>query len=241
MQQRLPSRLDPPIGFAHRGARAIAPENTLEAFRLALRLGATGLESDVWLTADGVPVLDHDGVVGKGRIRKRRIADTDRSDLPDWIPSVEDLLVEVGDGYHLSLDIKDPAAAIPTAEVIRAHGDGLAERTWFCDPDDERLIGLRSQLPDVRLVHSTRLNKLARTPEQHAARLASAGLDGMNMHRTDWSGGLVVLFHRFEVFAFGWDLQHEHHLENGLRMGLDAIYSDHVDVMMDVHGREVGG
>ena len=54
----------PPIGFAHRGARAHAPENTLEAFRLALRLGATGLESDVWLTADGVAVLDHDGAVG---------------------------------------------------------------------------------------------------------------------------------------------------------------------------------
>lgn len=51
------------IGFAHRGARAYAPENTLEAFALALKLGADGLESDVWLTADGVPVLDHDGSV----------------------------------------------------------------------------------------------------------------------------------------------------------------------------------
>ncbi|MGA1075335.1 MAG: glycerophosphodiester phosphodiesterase, partial [Ilumatobacteraceae bacterium] len=61
MQQRLPSLLDPPIMFAHRGARAHAPENTIEAFQLALRLGATGLESDAWLTADGVVVLDHDG------------------------------------------------------------------------------------------------------------------------------------------------------------------------------------
>src|SRR6185436_7833703 len=55
-----PSLLDPPIGFAHRGARAHAPENTLDAFALALRLGATGLETDLWLTADGIPVLDHD-------------------------------------------------------------------------------------------------------------------------------------------------------------------------------------
>ena len=51
VQQRLPSLLDRPIMFAHRGARAHAPENTLEAFALGLRLGATGLESDVWLTA----------------------------------------------------------------------------------------------------------------------------------------------------------------------------------------------
>ena len=65
----MPDRLDPsvpPIGFAHRGARAHAPENTLEAFALALRLGATGLESDAWLTADGEVVLDHDGVVRVG-------------------------------------------------------------------------------------------------------------------------------------------------------------------------------
>ena len=66
MQQRLPSLLDHPIAFAHRGARAHAPENTIEAFKLGLRLGATGLESDVWLTADGIPVLDHDGVVRAG-------------------------------------------------------------------------------------------------------------------------------------------------------------------------------
>ena len=71
MQQRLPSLLVPPVGFAHRGARAHAPENTLEAFALALRLGATGLETDAWLTADGQVVLDHDGVVKVGR-RKRR-------------------------------------------------------------------------------------------------------------------------------------------------------------------------
>ncbi|MCB1039054.1 MAG: glycerophosphodiester phosphodiesterase, partial [Acidimicrobiales bacterium] len=70
MSPLLPSRLDPPLGFAHRGARAHARENTLEAFSLALRLGATALESDVWLTADGIPVLDHDGVVG-GRLRRR--------------------------------------------------------------------------------------------------------------------------------------------------------------------------
>ena len=65
--------LHPPIAFAHRGASAHAQANTLEAFRLGLRLGATGLESDVWLTADGIPVLDHDGYVRHG-VRRRAIA-----------------------------------------------------------------------------------------------------------------------------------------------------------------------
>src|SRR5204863_9540292 len=86
----LPSLIHPPIAFGHRGARAHAPENTLESFRLALRLGATGLESDVWRTADGEIVLDHDGVVRAG-IRRRSIAEVRRSELPDHIPTMAEL------------------------------------------------------------------------------------------------------------------------------------------------------
>ena len=67
VSQPLPSLRRPPIGFAHRGGMAHAPENTLEAFRLALRLGASGLESDAWLTADGVVVLHHDRSIGTFR------------------------------------------------------------------------------------------------------------------------------------------------------------------------------
>src|SRR6187431_1775616 len=80
VQQRLPSLLAEPIAFAHRGARAHARENTLEAFQLALKLGATGLESDVWVTSDGVAVLDHDGLATVRR-RKRPIRDLLRSQL----------------------------------------------------------------------------------------------------------------------------------------------------------------
>ncbi len=51
---------DWPVNLAHRGASASAPENTLEAFRLALRSGAGGIELDVHLTHDGYPVVIHD-------------------------------------------------------------------------------------------------------------------------------------------------------------------------------------
>ncbi|MFM8714015.1 MAG: glycerophosphodiester phosphodiesterase, partial [Actinomycetota bacterium] len=91
MQQRLPSILQPPVLFAHRGARAHEEENTMPAFLLAARLGATGLESDVWLTHDGVPVLDHEGVVG-GRLRRRAIAEVVSGDLPPHIPRLSQLL-----------------------------------------------------------------------------------------------------------------------------------------------------
>ena len=239
MQQRLPSLLDPPIAFAHRGARAHAPENTIEAFTLALRLGATGLESDAWVTADGVAVFDHLGVVRRG-VRRRRIAETTRAELPEHIPTVEDVFAACGTDFSLSIDLKDPAAYEPVVDAVRAQGGDMASRTWLCDPVLDNLVERRDALGDFRLVHSTRLAKLQHSPELHASRLSAAGVDAMNMHHTDWNGGLVVMFHRFGVLAFGWDMQFDHQLEPAVRMGLDAVYSDHVDLMMDIVQREVG-
>jgi glycerophosphoryl diester phosphodiesterase len=240
VQQRLPSRLDPPITFAHRGARAHAPENTIEAFALALKLGASGLESDVWMTADGVVVLDHDGVVKRG-VRKRPISEFTREDLPDHIPSLTELLAELGTGFHLSLDLKDPDSALPVIDAVAAVDESMLERVWLCEPSLERVIELRTRTDaPVRLLQTTRLERIKGTPEQRADRLARHGIDGINLHRTDWNGGLTTLFHRFDLVAFGWDLQHEHDLRSGLRMGLDAVYSDYVDVMTDAFIAEIG-
>ena len=105
MQQRLPSHLDPPLAFAHRGARAHAPDNTIEAFTLARRLGATGIESDVWVTSDGVPVLVHDGIVRRG-IRRVPISAVAYRDLPEYIPTLAALYAECGNDFDVSLDMK---------------------------------------------------------------------------------------------------------------------------------------
>ena len=225
--------LRPPIGFAHRGARAHAPENTLEAFRLALKLGATGLESDVWLTADGVPVLDHDGVLG-GFLRRRSIGSLARSALPAHIPALAEVYDACGAGFELSLDLKDAEAAAAVVAVAReAGGSEAVHRLWLCHPDWEQVASWRALDPDVRLVDSTRIRKIKEGPERRAASLAEAGIDAINMHATDWTGGLTTLFHRFELYAFGWDAQFPRVLASLLGMGIDAVYSDHVDVMME--------
>jgi glycerophosphoryl diester phosphodiesterase len=218
---------------------AHAPENTLEAFALALRLGATGLETDAWLTADGVVVLDHDGDVGS-RFRRRSISVVNRSDLPDHIPTLDDLVRECGTDFHLSIDLKDPQSGIPVLDVLSRRAPDLVARTWLCHPDQQLLADLRHVDPRVKLLQSTRLAKIREGPERRAAGLARARLDGINLHHTDWNGGLVSLFHRFGLVAFGWDLQYEHLLRPALRMGLDAVYSDHVDVMIDAYRTEIG-
>jgi glycerophosphoryl diester phosphodiesterase len=237
VQQRLPSLLDDPIAFAHRGARAHAPENTLEAFALALRLGANGLESDVWLTVDGVAVLDHDGVVAS-RLRKRPIAEVPRADLPEHIPTLADLYAVCGTGYSLSLDLKAPGTGQAVIDVTREMAPDMLERLWLCAPQWEALLPLRGQ--GARLVDSTRLARIKEGPERRASLLANEGIDGINLHHTDWNGGLVALFHRFQRVAFGWDMQHDDVLRPALRMGLDAVYSDWVDRMVDAYQNEVG-
>lgn len=221
-----------PIGFAHRGARAHAPENTIESFALALKLGATGLESDVWLTADGIPVLDHDGVVRSG-LRRRPIGSVERAALPSWIPTLEELYATCGTDFELSLDVKDDDAAAATVAVARAAGHDVLPRLWLCHPEWELVRTWRSLADDVRLVDSTRLRRIKEGAERRAADLADAGIDAVNLHHSDWTLGLTTLFHRFELHCFGWDAQFERVLASLLRMGMDGVYSDHVDRMVD--------
>jgi glycerophosphoryl diester phosphodiesterase len=228
----LPALLDPPITFAHRGARAHAPENTVEAFTLALRLGATGIESDAWITADGVAVLDHDGVVRRGR-RKVSIGRVERDALPEHIPALTDLLPLLGPAHHLSLDLKADTAAPVVVDTVRRERPDLLPRLWLCHEDWRVVAALRDLDPDVKLVDSTRLHRLKEGPERRAATLRERGIDAINLHHTDWTGGLTTLFHRFERYAFAWDMQHERVLRDVIRMGIDGIYSDWVDRMVD--------
>ena len=211
------------------------PENTIEAFRLALRLGATGLEPDAWLTADGVPVLDHDGVVRAGGLRKRAIPDTRRADLPAHIPTLEELYAACGTGFQLSLDVKHVPAAARVVDVARAAGHDLST-LWLCHHDWAVVAGWRTLADDLRLVDSTRLKAMKQGAERRAAQLHAAGIDCVNLHHSDWSGGLVALFHRFGRYVFGWDAQFDRIIDGLVRMGVDGIFSDHVDRLVDAVG-----
>jgi glycerophosphoryl diester phosphodiesterase len=230
-----PSSLEPnhptPITFAHRGARAEEPENTLRAFRRGLELGATGLESDARLTADGEVVLVHDAVARDGLRRRRRVAQSTAAQLAELqVPRLADLYAEVGTGYELSLDLYDPAAAEPVLAVAEAAGSSA--RLWVCSGRLETLAHVRSLGTSAHLVHSTKRSALEPSAERHADRLAQAGVAVCNMRHTEWTAGLVALFHRFGIRAFAWDVQEVRHLRAMLDMGVDALYSDHVDRMV---------
>jgi glycerophosphoryl diester phosphodiesterase len=231
VQQRLPRRLAEPVLFAHRGASAHAPENTLQAFSLALRLGANGLETDAWISKDGSVVLDHDGY-RRRLFSKNWIRDFRLSDLPFETTSLDALLAMNSPGrYELCIDVKDVAAF--DAIVERVVSAGFDDRVYLCHPDLEVLTGWAARRQGVRLVHSTRYDAIRQSPEAHAATLARCGIDVCNMHHSDWNGGLVALYHRFELTAFAWDVQHVSVAETMLRMGIDGIFGDDVEVLRE--------
>jgi glycerophosphoryl diester phosphodiesterase len=217
-----------PFGFAHRGASAHAPENTLPAFRLALDLGAPGLESDVWLTADGVPVLHHGG-----RLRRRPIDRIASDDLPGRLPRLSELFAACGTDYDLSLDIRDRGAAEVVLAVARAAGHDPS-RLWLVGGGLAG-SGWREVDPDVRLVSGTHPADLAGGSwSEHLERFREAGGGAVNLRRRRWTRPLVDSVHAAGLLAFGWDAQSTRRIRGLLDLGCDAVYSDHVDRMVAV-------
>jgi glycerophosphoryl diester phosphodiesterase len=87
--------------IAHRGASDAAPENTVEAFRLARELGADWVELDVRQTVDGVLAVHHDSALPDGRA----IAHTTAAELPPGVPTLRDALAAC-DGMGVNVEVK---------------------------------------------------------------------------------------------------------------------------------------
>jgi glycerophosphoryl diester phosphodiesterase len=170
-------------------------------------------------------------------LRRRSIASLTRAQLPAHIPTLSELYAEVGTQLDLSLDVKDPAAFGRVIQVAETAGDGALQRLWLCHPRWKQVAAWREACPDVRLVDSTFIGYMSNGPEQRAATLADAGIDAVNLHHSEWNGGLTSLFHRFGVLCFGWDAQHPRILDGLLEVGIDAVYSDHVDRMVEALDR----
>jgi glycerophosphoryl diester phosphodiesterase len=150
---------------------------------------------------------------------------------------LDEFYAEVGTALDVSLDVKDPAAFDRTVAVAQAAGDGALQRLWLCYHRWEQVAEWRRRCPDVRLVDSTFVGRMPGGPEERAAALAAANIDAVNLHHSEWTGCLTVLFHRFEILCFGWDAQHARILDGLLEVGVDGVYSDHVDRMVDALAR----
>ncbi len=125
-----------PLILGHRGASADAPENTLAAFALALEQNADGIELDVHLSADGVPVVIHDDTVdrttdGEGRVADLSLAELRRLTIPGGhtIPTLDEVFETFGRRTLYNVELKglridDGGLSAAVANAIEGHQVG---------------------------------------------------------------------------------------------------------------------
>jgi glycerophosphoryl diester phosphodiesterase len=133
------------LNIAHRGASGCTPPNTLAAFKKAVELGADGVEFDVQLSADGVPVIIHDFTVdsttdGSGRVAEMTLTQLKQLDAGsrfdpafagERIPTLEEALEAVGDRLLLDIELKDFSlrdGGLEQAVVTQIEQHGLGDR-----------------------------------------------------------------------------------------------------------------
>jgi glycerophosphoryl diester phosphodiesterase len=137
----VPGSSSHPILYAHRGAAAERPENTLESFQRAIELGADALEMDLHLTSDGHIVVSHDPSAARMAGVEARFCDTTLADIKRWdagygfkgaggerpfvdkgyrVPTLEEILVELP-GVPINIDLKQPRPSMvaPVMELVR--------------------------------------------------------------------------------------------------------------------------
>jgi glycerophosphoryl diester phosphodiesterase len=103
-----------PLIIGHRGASAVAPENTIAAFEAAIAAGADGIEFDVHLSRDGVPVIIHDDTLQRTHGLRKRVADMTADELHEVrVPRLSELFHLVGQNEMLlCLELKGSSESL---------------------------------------------------------------------------------------------------------------------------------
>lgn len=202
----------PAIG-GHRGAGKAAPENTLPAFALGVAMGASYLELDVQLSADGVPVVIHDFTLerttnGRGFVGAQTAAALRALDAGSWhgpefagakIPTLAEVLDWARERACLALEIKTKAGIYPgleeaTARAIRDAGmEGDVLVMSFHHAAVRRLTTLLSGIHAAAIIGCSPMNAAAVT--------RAAGADTINMGWHDVTPALVAAAHAAGMFV----------------------------------------
>jgi len=153
-----------PLVFGHRGASHAAPQNTLAAFRKAVAVGADGIELDVHLSRDGVPVVIHNDSVdattdGTGLVREMTLAQLKALDagvrfdaqfVGERIPTLEEVLAEVGARLLTNIELKaGHSTGLESAVVDVVKRMGMEARVWFSSFKPYALYKVRTFAPEI--------------------------------------------------------------------------------------------
>lgn len=223
-----------PLIFAHRGASAEKPENTLAAFRRALALGVDGVELDVHVTRDGVPVVFHDDDLRRltgerGRVVARSWRELRRLRVrgTEPIPRLVDVLRLTRGRCVVQIEIK---AGVPVAPVVRAVKAARATE-W---------VVLASF--SVGLVHEARrlaptvprmlISEGKRSPASLARQLAACDASGLSVdHRAIRSAAWVRRFAARGFAVWSWTVNDARVARRLAGWGVGALLGDNPALM----------
>lgn len=255
-----------PVVYAHRGASAYAPENTLESIDLAMRLGATWVENDVQRTKDGELVVVHDDSLARTTnveqvfpdrkpwlVKDFTAAEIARLDAGSWfseeyagarVPTLRNYMNRVQrNRQRLLLEIKKPEL-YPGIE--RQTLDLLGGLGWLDDAHVARRLVVQSFSADsIRIVHDLRpdiVTAFLGTPKVADLPRYAAFTDRINPWHTTISADWVAAVHRLRG-AHGkamevdtWIVDDAATARKVRGMGVDGIITNAPDVVRDAVG-----
>ncbi|GGN91519.1 glycerophosphodiester phosphodiesterase [Saccharibacillus kuerlensis] len=180
---------------AHRGFSGAAPENTLAAIRLAMKMPEVEwIEIDVQLSSDGVPVLIHDFTLGRttngrGAVREHTLHKLQSLDAGRWksrifsgesIPTLEQVLSEVRGRLKINIELKTTAewhAGLASAAAEAVRMQGMENEVIFTSFEPLALLEARDAAPEIRrgLIIDSRPADLSARLEEYGCTLLSIG------------------------------------------------------------------
>ena len=223
----------PAGGFArvgHRGASALAPENTLEALELAVELGCDMLEFDVLALVDGTVVLAHE----------RRLAGPAAPTLDEALAFCGDRLPHVG----LQVDLKRRGIERAVVEALRRHR--VIDRSWVSGFDAaslRRVAELEPELPRsytlprdrfgiskrgalAPVVRGALASLGASLPRRLPALLARARAGAATLHHSIASPAAIARAHELDAAVYVWTVDDPTLAERLVRAGADGIITN---------------
>ena len=242
-----------PRKFAHRGASGTYPENTMEAFRAALELGAEGFELDVHRTADGHIVVFHDDALGRttngsGPVHERSLAELRALDAgfrfsPDGGRSFpfrgSDVVIPtLGEVFEA---FPDTPVIIEVKQVAPALEEELARLLREARAGERCLVFSLEQLPLTRYRDLEPEQPTGFGPQDVSEFLRRLGSDAWDGYRppavafavpTTWHGTQIVsrpfvdAAHGFGCEVYVWTVNDPREMEALLDLGVDGLITD---------------
>ena len=222
-----------PQVIGHRGAMAYAPENTLASFREARRRGASWVEIDVKLTADGVPILMHDASLTRTMGIDRLVAETPRAELPAEVPTFEQAIacfLELGLGCNVEIkpcEGREAETARVAVETLRRAWPAALPAPLLSSFKDESLRAAMDAAPEF-----ARALLLGELVDGWPMRAQAVGATGMNVGRRKLTAAGAVAIKRAGYALSVWTVNDPDEARALVGMGADCIITDAPDVIL---------